>query len=343
MSYRAVSNILAKSEPKGIPRLVLIVLAECANDSGICWPSMTTIAQRAALSVRHAKRVVHALGEAGHVAIERGNGMSHPNKYRLLDSDSPVTVSLLKVSESLRKFDLLVEQSRREAGELVPRKELESFISSFCFGARTQFHFLAENLATQLVGHQEAAICLALRESLTASLFNGVCDFIADCSDARLIETARKEIEVTYGCKRHAGDAGIERGVAHAKYLAARARQIADDADFNEVMTILDEVHEILDQYLEEDSPPAAYIRHEPDRIVLDDEKALYRELFVLLDVCMAMSRTLRAGRLRQLCVRHVICGDMGVDEIARRLAVTHRQVYRAIRQVRPHCLRFMA
>ena len=97
MSYKAVSRILAAKEPKGIPRLVLIVIAECANHAGVCWPSMATIAERAAITVRHAKRVVHALEKARHIAIiVHGNGEGHSNKYQLLDGDTPVTVSASK-------------------------------------------------------------------------------------------------------------------------------------------------------------------------------------------------------------------------------------------------------
>ena len=53
-----------------------------------------------------------------------------------LASGNPLEVrecreSWLKISESLRRFDLLVEASRRDAGELVPVSEVGKFISSF--------------------------------------------------------------------------------------------------------------------------------------------------------------------------------------------------------------------
>ena len=92
MSYQAVSAVLLAKKPKGIPRLVLVVLAECANKNGVCWPSMPTIAARAAISVRHAKRVVHGLERSGHISIERGKGASHPNRYRILNGDTGVTL-----------------------------------------------------------------------------------------------------------------------------------------------------------------------------------------------------------------------------------------------------------
>ena len=88
MSYQIIQAILAQTEPKGMERFVLTVLAECANAKGICWPSIRTIAARSTLSLRHTKRVIHALQEAGHVEIQPGNGRTHPNNYRiLLNSD----------------------------------------------------------------------------------------------------------------------------------------------------------------------------------------------------------------------------------------------------------------
>jgi hypothetical protein len=45
----------------------------------------------------------------------------------------------LKTSESLRKFDLLIEAARREAGELVPRKDVETYLSNM--GALLHFAF----------------------------------------------------------------------------------------------------------------------------------------------------------------------------------------------------------
>jgi Helix-turn-helix domain len=95
MSYRVVEAILAQKEPKAASRMVLVVLAECANAKGGCWPSMRTIAARSGLSLRHAKRIIHGLQQAGHIEIQAGTGRTHPNKYRiLLKSDTRVTVSL---------------------------------------------------------------------------------------------------------------------------------------------------------------------------------------------------------------------------------------------------------
>jgi hypothetical protein len=88
---RYVRNVLDSAEPKGPCRLVKVALAERANDAGMCWPAMTTIARDAAISVRQAKRLIRQLEEAGHLKIEYGNGLKHPNKYRLLFPSNGVT------------------------------------------------------------------------------------------------------------------------------------------------------------------------------------------------------------------------------------------------------------
>jgi hypothetical protein len=94
MSYQFVQAVLAQSNPKGMNKLVLVVLAECANTRGGCWPSMKTISARSGLSLRHAKRIVHALPQAGHIEIQEGTGRTHSNRYRILvNPDTHVSVS----------------------------------------------------------------------------------------------------------------------------------------------------------------------------------------------------------------------------------------------------------
>ena len=63
--------------------------------------------------------------------------------------------SWLSISESLRKFDLLVEANRREAGELVPREELEKTINSFLTAAWLASRMQVDSLVNQLVGKSE--------------------------------------------------------------------------------------------------------------------------------------------------------------------------------------------
>ncbi|TVP84047.1 MAG: helix-turn-helix domain-containing protein [Thioalkalivibrio sp.] len=68
------------------PKLVLLALAEHADDKGVCWPSQERIARMCGLSVRHLRRVCSELATRGLIGIEHrpgaGNGRQ-TDLYRL--------------------------------------------------------------------------------------------------------------------------------------------------------------------------------------------------------------------------------------------------------------------
>ena len=68
------------------------------------------------------------------------------------------------------------------------------------------------------------------------------------------------------------------------------------------------------------------------------DELAIYRAALKLGDNMLAWSRTAKAGRLRFLCAMCIVLGEPDVDTIARRMSVSRRRVFQALREVRAHC-----
>ena len=46
---------------KPVPKLVLMALADAANDQGTCWPSVATIAAKVGVSTRTVQRVIQTL------------------------------------------------------------------------------------------------------------------------------------------------------------------------------------------------------------------------------------------------------------------------------------------
>jgi hypothetical protein len=92
-----VRAVLEKSLAKGSVRLVLFVLAEHANDRGVCWPSVALIAAEAAVSERTAQSALNALAGVGKGALDppeiervlygaplNGRRQHRPSLYRLL-------------------------------------------------------------------------------------------------------------------------------------------------------------------------------------------------------------------------------------------------------------------
>lgn len=80
-----MSWVFKHSESRGNARLVLLAIADRANDDGTdAWPSIRTIAEKARVSERTAIRSVQALEELGELAVERSTGGHRSNSYRVV-------------------------------------------------------------------------------------------------------------------------------------------------------------------------------------------------------------------------------------------------------------------
>ena len=68
-------------------KLVLMALADAADDQGICWPSVSTLAKKCTVSKRTVQRSLRVLIGSGLLIAEprrRRDGSSTSNRYRLL-------------------------------------------------------------------------------------------------------------------------------------------------------------------------------------------------------------------------------------------------------------------
>lgn len=85
---------------KPVPKLVLMALADAADDNGICWPSVATVAAKCNVSTRTVRRVMQTLSAQDLLVSEqryRQDGSRSSNRYRLLlaggDNLSPASVT----------------------------------------------------------------------------------------------------------------------------------------------------------------------------------------------------------------------------------------------------------
>lgn len=88
MSIRLMSLIFEKEKnTTGSKRLVLLAIADNANDEGVCWPAITTIARKANISRAYAKQLVHELKDDGYIQITRRprkDNRDETNLYRIM-------------------------------------------------------------------------------------------------------------------------------------------------------------------------------------------------------------------------------------------------------------------
>ncbi|MEW8333841.1 MAG: helix-turn-helix domain-containing protein [Candidatus Thiodiazotropha sp.] len=85
---------------KPVPKLVLMALADAADDKGVCWPSIATLAAKCNLSTRTIRRGIQYLVARDLLLVEhrhRTDGSCSSNRYRLQlqggDNVSPPPVS----------------------------------------------------------------------------------------------------------------------------------------------------------------------------------------------------------------------------------------------------------
>jgi len=94
MSIKRMTAIWDKPPVGGSALLVLLALADNANDEGVCWPSIATLAHKCVLSERQVQRMLRSLETRGLVRTEERKdekGEHHSNVYTVLDVVTPVS------------------------------------------------------------------------------------------------------------------------------------------------------------------------------------------------------------------------------------------------------------
>ncbi|PSH03255.1 MAG: hypothetical protein CXZ00_13060 [Acidobacteria bacterium] len=83
MSIRHITAVFQYPHYRGSERLVLLALADYANDAGVCFPSVKALAAKVRLGVRQTHKVLSTLRRDGAISVESGSGRHIVNRYRL--------------------------------------------------------------------------------------------------------------------------------------------------------------------------------------------------------------------------------------------------------------------
>lgn len=83
MSIKIMSMIWDSGPEKQAERFVLLALADFANDSGECWPSIDGIAKKTCLTPRGVQKILRALEADGWISTVVGGGRKGCNQYRI--------------------------------------------------------------------------------------------------------------------------------------------------------------------------------------------------------------------------------------------------------------------
>lgn len=84
MSIKVTNWVWARSESRNGARLVMLALADRADDNGCSWPSIDDLAERTKLSPRAVQKAIANLVEIGELNVENGGGRHRSNRYRIV-------------------------------------------------------------------------------------------------------------------------------------------------------------------------------------------------------------------------------------------------------------------
>lgn len=74
-------------------KLALLALADCANDEGLCWPSMATLAKKCSKSDRTVQKAIQSLIEKGHLSRDERPGRGVLYQIHPRSDDTPEKTS----------------------------------------------------------------------------------------------------------------------------------------------------------------------------------------------------------------------------------------------------------
>jgi hypothetical protein len=95
MSVKVMARVWAHSQRKDGELLVMLALADFANDAGESWPSIPVLAAKARLTERQARRVLNTLEAVGEIRRRRSNGgRNRRNHYFIAITENPDNITL---------------------------------------------------------------------------------------------------------------------------------------------------------------------------------------------------------------------------------------------------------
>jgi hypothetical protein len=83
MSIRIMAQVWDSSPFEGRALLVELALADFANDEGVCWPSVETLAKKARCSESWVHQIIRDLKKAGRLFVAEQGGRGKTNTYKL--------------------------------------------------------------------------------------------------------------------------------------------------------------------------------------------------------------------------------------------------------------------
>ena len=134
--------------------LVMLALADYADDQGVCWPSMASIAAKARVTERGARKIVRELEALGWLNIDTGGGRHGCNRYtvnperRSPRNDVPPGTAMQKPGTAM--------QETRNSGSAEPSRTIKEPSKSRETAVDILCKIVRHETATDFAAHRKA-------------------------------------------------------------------------------------------------------------------------------------------------------------------------------------------
>jgi len=123
VSIKVMTEVWASSAATGTKRLMMLALADHANEEGCCFPGIASLALKCRITERNAQLVLRELEESGELITELGTGRRNTNQYWVFPPDTltrlllelPAQLERVKSSDERVKISALLERVKSSA------------------------------------------------------------------------------------------------------------------------------------------------------------------------------------------------------------------------------------
>lgn len=113
-----------KVRHRGTAKLLLLALADHANDSGVCWPSAATLAGKIGETERHTRRLLKELADAGDLLIAPGGGRGNTTRYGIaVGLNDKQRAKLNRALQNTVSQNTVLENTDTENSDISARKQ----------------------------------------------------------------------------------------------------------------------------------------------------------------------------------------------------------------------------
>ena len=125
MSIRMMTRVWETGPSNQGELLVLLAMADFADDAGNCWPSMATIAAKARVQERSAIRIVRRLEASGYVKTVIGGGRYGCNQYQINPDPVPPLTESHPDLDATKTLTLSAENPDRSVTQTIIEPSIE--------------------------------------------------------------------------------------------------------------------------------------------------------------------------------------------------------------------------